>query len=654
MPNMDDIAFFESSKYHHRGGIWEDASRHDRPIPSVSETTPEYTTSAPVLDGPVPATTLTGPVPSTLQRSHSAEELAADTGPPLEGVPIARSATQEVNNDSNSSLSTGASLSTVGNGNGNGTGTSRSRRRTWFSSVGSADLGPLEDESEVAMDEETDPPRGRSVEPDTSTAPRSKSTPESPRVEAPPTVAKEATPDYLSPNRQPRSSSRHSQRSSLSSTDDESPSTTDSTSKSKSQPTKTPSSSPRSNNILSSSPSSFLSTLKSRAAAADKQALSNQAKEAMRKWGVNWGGLRRDGGGNNANDDGHDTGASESRTGGDSSNSQKARASYADVRAAVAERKEREKSTATEPTAPIAIPEGGRIKVRNVSVSSGSVQILPPSPSFSAVSTSASPPSLPKQSSVSSEGSVLPKVVAPPVSRSTTGSHSGDHFAVDRDLPEGTDILPSGLPAPIHTQPSQAKTMTIPGIHASHRGEVMSMGFVAPSPPASTDNKMKTPAAMQSVYRLWKSPIISGQQQQGSESQLQSQSQVIESTDRNADVTPLSLNPDSEHSSQAQPEPPSRPIPPPLPPRSNVLGANQSRPQTPPAITEPTASPASEALKFIVTQDDNKRSPPITPRNNNGDNGTEMSSHSLSREDIPSMAPKTKPPLPPRRAQTSM
>ncbi|KAK7686568.1 hypothetical protein QCA50_010168 [Cerrena zonata] len=36
--------------------------------------------------------------------------------------------------------------------------------------------------------------------------------------------------------------------------------------------------------------SNFFQTLKSR----DKQAISNTAKEAMRKWGVNWGGLKKD------------------------------------------------------------------------------------------------------------------------------------------------------------------------------------------------------------------------------------------------------------------------------------------------------------------------------------------------------------------------
>lgn len=90
-----------------------------------------------------------------------------------------------------------------------------------------------------------------------------------------------------------------------------------------------------------SNASAFLSTLKSKAA--DKQALSNSAKETMRKWGVNWGGLRKESSGG---DELPDHGSTRS----EGSQGQKSRASYAEVRAAVAERKERERVTLDEET----------------------------------------------------------------------------------------------------------------------------------------------------------------------------------------------------------------------------------------------------------------------------------------------------------------
>jgi hypothetical protein len=647
MPNMDDIAFFESSKYNRRGGIWEDACRRERRATGIPGTPladgTSSTVATPIPEGSVPVIIATESDFEPLKRSQSAQELAPEDGPSLEPVPVARSATHEGISDSASlsgSTSTGAS-----------SGTTRTRRRTWFSSAGSAELEALKDEVEPESGD-SDQPRGRSTELDTSLAPRSKSTPESPHVEEPPKEEPNEVSDHLSPNRRPRSSSRHSQSRSTSSAEDDSSNIFD-------KPEtllRTPPSS-RTTHTSPTPPASFLSTLKSKAAAADKQALSNQAKEAMRKWGVNWGGLRRDGGsggGNTTHDDISDVGPSESRNRTDS-NSQKNRGSYADVRAAVAERKEREKNGQVDSittSLPVAIPEGGRIKVRSVSTSSGvspgTVQVHPPSPSFSAVSTPPSPSGLPAQNSGSPEGGTLPKVAATSLSRSTTGSQSTDPFSNDRDALEGADTRPASLPPPIHTQPSHAKTMTIPGIHASHRGEVMSMGFVAPSPPPSAENKMKAPA-IQSVYRLWKSPTLSGQQQQEPDTEPLSQ-QPTDSPEQNRDVVPLSLNPES--SSQLPP----RPIPPPLPPRSNSSAMPRTRPETPPPTAERArpvspASEALEALKSIATKDENKR--------NGSRDGTEPTvslSHSSSHDDVAGKSlavSDTKPPLPPRRISTS-
>jgi hypothetical protein len=634
MPNMDDIAFFESSNYHRRGGIWEDACRRERRATDIpGAALAEGTSSTSVLESSIPAIISTESDSERLRRSQSAQELVPENAPFSASIPTGRSVTHEGNGDS---VSLSGSM-----GTGTSSSATRTRRRTWFSSTGSAELEALKDEVEPESND-PDSPRGRSTELDTSPSPRSKSTPESPHVEAPPTEEMDESSNHLSPNRRPRSSSRHSQSRSISSVEDESSNIFD-------KPEtllRTPSSSSRTQ--MSTSPTSFLSSLKSRAA--DKQALSNQAKEAMRKWGVNWGGLRRDGGGSNTtHDDTPDVGPSESRNRIDNNNSQRNKGSYADVRAAVAERKEREKNNQVDSSAaslPVAIPEGGRIKVRSVSVSSGmspgTVQVHPPSPSFSAVSTPPSPHALSTQSSGSPEGGTPPKVSATSMSRSTTGSQSNDPFSKDRDALEG-DSRPAALPLPIHTQPSHAKTMIIPGIHASHRGEVMSMGFVAPSPPPSAENKIKAPA-IQSVYRLWKSPTLSGQQQQELDTELSQQ--LTSSPEQNRDVVPLSLNPESSS------HPPARPIPPPLPPRSNTSGTTRARPETPPTVERAQpASPASEALKSIATKDENKR--------NGSRDGAEpiaSLSNSSSHDDIAgksSAVSETKPPLPPRRLSTS-
>ena len=570
-------------------------------------------------------------------RSHSAEELTTETSSSQEPT---HSTNHEGNNDL-TSVSTSTSTSVSND-------TMRNRRRTWFSSVGSAaDLGaPKDGLAPEPEPTDSDRPQGRSTELDTS----SKHTPESLHIEQQPTD-KEESPNHLLPNRQPRSSSRHSQSQSSSSTEDVSGNIFD-----KPQTLFGTPSPSRNNQASPSSPGSFLSTLKSRAAATDKQALSNQAKEAMRKWGVNWGGLRRDGG-NSTQDEIPDVGPSESRNRTDSHASQKNRVSYADVRAAVVERKEREKNGPVDPSVtslPVAIPEGGRIKVRNVSVSSGvssgHVEVHPPSPSTSAVSTSPSTPSLLAQGYSEPDAAPLPKVAAASMSRSSTASHSSDPFSNDRDVSEGVDIHQAPPVLPIHTQPSHAKTMTIPGIHASHRGEVMSMGFVAPPPPPNAENnKIKAPA-IQSVYRLWKSPTLSGQQT--SEMQSESQVQVNDLPGQNRDVVPLSLNPES--SPQLLP----RPVPPPLPPRSNTSTTTQTHPEIPQSTVERVqpSSPASEALKSIATKDENKRSPPRSQRNGNQDDPFISLPNSSSFDDIVgnlSTALDAKPPLPPRRIPTS-
>ena len=636
MPNMDDIAFFDSNQYEHRGGIWADAVRRERTNGGVldphsrGKNSPMLSASVPDITEPT-VDSLSDP-DTTHERSHSAEGTTPPppTGPPLESdaatVPHSVMYDEIITASASSSSTSTSTTSTSG----------RSRRRTWFAS-GSADLVVLEDDVEPTVEANT--PRGRAVDLDTTTtAPRSRSTPNNPdtlRAE----MSEGESREHLTPNRPPTLPPRRSP----------SPSSVSSVEEEDMQGQmlfKTPSATPsRTKHTSPNSASTFLTTLRTRAAATDKQALQNQAKEAMRKWGVNWGGLRRDGNGgsgNSVSDDMPDAGPSEARIRVDSNSSSK-RGSYAEVRAAVAERKGQNRNSANEgngPSAPVAIPEGGRIKVRSVSASSGGVQVHPPSPSFSAVSISPSA-QLPRQVLSSVESGSMPNstAVAPAMSRSINNSHSNDLFLNDRDTSEGE--VKRTTPVPVRTQPPMAKTMTIPGIHASHRGEVMSMGYVAPPPPpppASTENRLKTPA-IQSVYRLWKSPTLSGR----SLEETDSQTQPPDAQEHNTDVVPLTLS--HEEGSQSLPL---KPQPPPLPPRSHTPNTTHSRTDTP-------QSPASEALKHIASRDERRNSQNLI-------DGTISISISTSTHDdvvenssplpsVPAASP-TKPPLPPRRIST--
>lgn len=575
MPNMDDISFFDSSPYLHRGGLWSDAARRHQSEPA--STSPEVE-----VEGVKPAASeadlpsISGPseeVAASMKRSVSAEDLVVDASS-LGGVPVIRSAT------------TGTSDSNV----------KASRRRSWFSSGG--------DDSDVGEDAEESDLRGRRSRATSSTTPKqdlpANSYPDKPTNE---TELDEEKPEYLSPQYHGRSSSAHSlarSRSSRADSVSSSVSVGGDESFNGLPDSGAPSKSPRA--LAGSNTASFLfSTLKSKAA--DKQALSNSAKEAMRKWGVNWGGLKKDSG-VNSQDDVPDVGPSDARVRTESTHG---RPSYAEVRAAVTERRERRDDGGS---APIPIPSGK--EKRSTSPTSGHMSLSSGAP--------ASPPYMTQ--GVSSEGSSSSKFVAPSLSRSATENDP----LKDRDFTDVTEE--HRRPSIIHTQPSQARTMTIPGIHASHRGEPMSMGNVAPSstPPES---KPKGPA-IQSMYRLWKSPILTGQPQ-GSDNQSTPTHADID--EHNVDVAPLSLSADVA-------SPSARPVPPPLPPRTVSLV-----PRTPDSSKDSvvhTVSPASEEMRGIS---------PVQGSSNTSAEPAETSSPVGKSEPVTVKGPDNRPPLPPRRVQ---
>ncbi|KII94029.1 hypothetical protein PLICRDRAFT_50021 [Plicaturopsis crispa FD-325 SS-3] len=648
MPNMDDISFFETSSYAHRGGIWPEASRREKTrLPEDSEPASEETptpASAPTLDGSEPsASTLPEPDVAELQPPQSTEETLSNaptiSSASAEAEPVVRSG---VDVPPPGSLSPRV----------------HARRMSWFSSVSKSTPAPLEEDPQEEQLRTVDEPRGRMAETDSSnstgTTPRSRSTPSSYTAGPERPESASSSKEFLSPpNSDHPSTSWSPSDQAFPSVDNSATSST--FSESSSPPTLHPGvkSSQRSistgaNSTPPGSPS-FLSTLKSRAG--DKQALGNTAKEAMRKWGVNWGGLKRDGSSGSA--PGREGSAGSSQDASTSTpqdeqpdvghidrrervDSQRTRQSYADVRAAVAERKERERASHVS-SDPITIPEGGKGKGRSISMGTSST-------SFSGGLSASSSSSSSKGTSGDPTPSPQPKFVSPSMSRTTTELHM-----LDAGPPAIVDP-----PSPIHTQPMQARTMTIPGIHASHRGEVMSMGYVAPTPPPSvSDNKLKSPG-IQSVYRLWKSPHITGQPQQEAQ-----EAQGGKEEDR--DVPPLPMPPSHSDAPSSV-----RAGPPPLPPRSIDPSSALSRPETPKrsSVSSSTmSSPASEALKTIATKDRRISAefngssitgrPALAETINSG--GLDNYDDGVSSSSSPPSAPVTpsKPPLPPRRIQAS-
>lgn len=573
LPNMDDISFFESIKYQHRGGIWADASRAHAdtsygPMQEEDdETKPSGSASSTDLSKSTPADSEHPPV----QRSCTVDEAQTEAkvvNDPQEAYMDLRRTTTAV------SLPNSPAANVL---------TNSRRRRTW---LGAPDE---EDGDELKLDDGDEADRrGRTSDSERTPTRRSSSTPLALAEDATQQQPTEAPPlreEYLAPSVSRRSSSQHSQLSergtSGSATDEESASGPGDSSSS-SWRSKSPGlgSTPNRPNNATSSTAAFLQTLKSRAG--DKQALSNTAKEAMRKWGVNWSGLRKENTTNTHNEDvadGASTPQNDTRPRTNSA-AHRARPSYAEVRAAVERRHQGNSLGADLHSDSISIPQDGNGKERARSVS--------PSPAEDAGSSS-------------SELSYLapPSTDTPHKPDSRSSSPAFERTASGRSVPglmvEESEERPA---APIHTQPPQARTMTIPGIHASHRGEVMSMGY-APSPPPPEQKK----PAIQSVYRLWnKTP---SQTSRGAESAAVTQTETgFAGRDQDASAAASAATSDA----QAQPEviTPRPVVPPPLPPRSvsGTLGRSSGA-----AVTVQGAGPsaASAALQSIVSKDRSKR-----------------------------------------------
>jgi len=564
---MDDVAFFDSSSYSYRGGIWPDAARREKS--DVSNVSNE---------------------PSTVD-----DDVSIVSAPP---------------DADSSSLSPGDADSNVKRSN----------------SEGNVSVGPDPQRSSPQPSYHRPglpPSRGPSPTPDPPSYQSNQQEHDTP-VEEPDLQTEAALLEVQHPPLRHKSSissekskrrflsiRRTSQQTSLSRSSSREPSPTPSLERVASpEPLNgvSPHSETRPKSPAPSGQSSLFSTLKSRAG--DRQALGNTARETVRKWAVNWAGLKKD----------RDSSVASSEDAQDHrphSASQKVKSSYAEIRAAVDERREKERrSSDVAPTpAPILIPDRRRDE-RADSVSSAH------NPQSSSLSSSQADSPVASSAGWSTGTGVDETSHDSSSTRPPTIDVDGmqlDSPDVDKAGPSAITIIvppsPMDLPRPIQSQPSQGKTMTIPGIHARNRGEVMSMGYVPPSPPAP-----ETKPGVSSVYRLWK------------HSPTQSE-HAEDSIDRAGSQSPPMLSADSAETS---PEPSPTPTnnvrlqAPPLPPRAlpsvHLVPSESS-----------SVSPASAALKSIVSRDEEFRV-------QDGEDVEASSPH-------PPVGPK--PPLPPRKIPTS-
>ena len=552
MPNMDDISFFGSADYSHRGGIWADAVRRERQPTTMDEATDPNAQTSQVQVETSPeslSTTLVSPPPPTQDPNLAAFAVEDDKDKEQEhlGDSLQKDDSFEASSPPRSSASAVSQTRSAPS--------STTRRRSWFMPKRGEDFDTESEPSLLQADDVLGRGRPEGATRDFSSSSRSASihsdtgldpntTPSEPSVlpKTPPPLPRRRE----LPQQQPE-------------TDETVPA-----------PSKSPQSlfgrvgTTASTNSTSSTTSSFFSTLKARAA--DKEALKDSAKEAMRKWGANWTNLKKSG------PDEHAPGTDDGQVRG---------ASYAEIRRHVEERHktvytpgqststtEAPSLTATDRTSPSPRTQGG---LRKPSISGAS-----------STGPSTSNPDL--------------------VNRSASQEAPADRDDALRDREAETEVTPPApAPHPIYTQPSAPKMMMIPGIHASHRGEVQSMGYVAPTP-EPTEPKPKAPA-IQSVYRLWKAPGSS----QPTSSTSKELTELSHSEGGELDLLPSQNDPPVPISSS----PPNlkRTMPPPLPARTAaaIRPVETSVTKASPDPAEFGNLSASAALKSIVSQGNNGR-----------------------------------------------
>ncbi len=556
---MDDISFFESLPYAHRGGIWADACRIKR---TTLSTLQPLIPSAPNpdLQGTPSTSSQNGAIPTEGVAAIEAPEYQSPT--PAETRSSKEGSVMELS--------------------ANDTAT---RRRSCFS-------GPVADDAPVLMDQPLDSSddqivanedtRGRTSHPKAmSTSSRSSSS-KGGMTDVNSSDLGQDTEDsaqsQLFPSPSRRSSSRQSQRDVQSGNDSEEP-----TKSISGRSTPIPRRTSDAASTISSSPpaSSFLSTLRTR----DRQALKESAKEMARKIRVNWG-LGKDW---NMITTSKEPATDNSRATQDGSSSL-IHANYADVRAAVAERKEKEK-TASRDATEATVPGAAGSEVPDIPETSANKDAI--------VSSSLSLPSSPPDNTLRRS------------------------LSRGRTITEINDAPVESPHTPILVQP-QGKTMTIPGIHASHRGEVMALGYVPP-PMTMTDKNKNN-----SFYRR----LLKGESSQDPVDSVSGVSGADE------DIGSSTLGPTTTGAtSQA------RPMPPPLPPRSST-----PNPATNPSMGAPFL--ASKGDDSFPQGEHSELSSPESSKEEHKDLSVPEAHVSPVITSLTSTTP-TPPPLPPRRIQTT-
>ncbi|KAI0323092.1 hypothetical protein OF83DRAFT_1090688 [Amylostereum chailletii] len=637
MPNMDDISFFDSSPFMHRGGIWPDAQRQDRrkdeqtaeddkpEAPPLADDMSTISAPPPTIEPTSSAKETLGPRP--IHRSRSTGAMRDTTHEPQSPASPHRTATAF----SPTSSSSSSSHSSV-------------HKRLLFHRRHSAENEVPEHlipDSDL-VDEPEPLPAKSSSQRNIKRHSHHWSLEHKPSSGSS-TSSKKKKKTFLSARQGRAPSPSHSTRS-LSPTPslDKARNNTDSKSVKSMKSTKS---------NASSTQSSLFATLRSK---------QNAPKG---KWALNWGmSKKKDHDGTMSADDTPDGGDDGSRSDTGGTPSQRVKTSYADMRAAVNERRlhhQEPKAREDYPTLPRRISDPALDASVSVYSDRGEEATLASESShestisFTTSTTSASIPiplSDPPRGRTTSKSSRGSGSTASPDGLPPSSSSLNHHGKSDPASPgspgRGTGLMASPSPAsvnraelpttiispptpltpptpssPVRTQPQQLKSMMIPGIHASHKGEVQSMGHVAPVPPRPPTPEKPVAGGIQSMYRLWRS--TSNSEQNGERQQTDSEDPRTPETGTG-----------------------------PLPDASGVASLGSSprnvptTPQRAGSIFD-ASSLASAALKFIASKDEQQRAARSSP--NGAEGGSEQrSTEGASQMSTSPPASPAPPPLPPR------